>query len=1023
MSSTDQKQSVTDGLHDHQFYEMPTSREVNATGQVLPHMDLAAIRDVLQLPRSLPRCGQSESSNSVDIHSPITRSGNVIQDGVDVGNDLQSLARELEFDYPDEGLEEFTDIVDGIIDLNAPMDYELESVDFEAHFTDSKNMESLAITLLDLREKEMTLIKDSVSLPLIVESAKESRSFSVKGITGDDLCSAGNNTLHLSKSVSLIAGIMRLIVDETATYISRYLGYCSEFQMIPRSTFGSREGAKYHKNKRPDLLDWFDRPNVQTAVFTSDQPGAFKDVRTGKACLSRHGTGDIVNIYDAPLCHMTSLIQDGSVRTVKASMPKYLSNVAGGCGLKPLFGVKMNSALYLLNYRGGSQRVLLGSQLAELIHAVESAERGLPCGTPLNSAIRTSVSVFGRDKKVIITSGDNGGPVKAWDGKGEKDVYPLISKSESVVLDSWMTRLEASKRIVPRSVAVRLVEYQRDIRNVMMNMETEKSTKDVFDALKIQQEELAQEQSNRPIYKDARIQIREDLESALPDVGGKVTVTLPNCAKIDIYARVNYSIDLYLKWRKVIEEAKVAKETDLISIREDLFLVDELNTDQNLRVRGLTLFPWIVDQIPIPRKRKRKRKMPEGMHIFTDCNDRGYFRKYAVRPWKPRKRLTISKPGTWYFQGTIADDIEKMLLELKELRDKKCEAGNISKMFGLPPRLFEPVMCRFNKWVTDDVIILDRIQKRLKVVKINKLSSLLIYLMSDDQELARMIVTNFKIHVIVISPTVVCALWGHQWLDLFLVPEDGEVQFHRQVKRMIPYLDGLNFQHQWLYIDTGSLQKAQERLWKHQHAFSWIERPLKSVVNPSCGYRSETYRLDPPTIARWLANRDDPAKDKIQIYHRLYRPEDYARHKKRRSFQENRRHLFMTDKTTWTMKPYEEESGNRRTSKPGLQRFNATLVRLLTDRSVPGQIQRVRNSLLVGSYEKTINVARAIHSISQKRKWRKKAPPINLNLESFPDPPWFRNMRYIHKDYNPQTHKEWSGRPKNNLKQQPQQYP
>jgi hypothetical protein len=189
---------------------------------------------------------------------------------------------------------------------------------------------------------------------------------------GDDRIDVSTNPFKLLICIAVQDLIMEMKTSPEDTFISnKYWNFCEVTNLVPCSELGSYAQAR--KTNSFDKIEFVDAPVMRIVIDCQKGDRSHSSTVPGKASMMASRTSANC-IESRATMQLASFLQDGCLRTSRASEPKYLPREVGGSGCSPLFGNYRNTYTYMMTYRGGNYHRLYGSAVKELREVLRQYE-------------------------------------------------------------------------------------------------------------------------------------------------------------------------------------------------------------------------------------------------------------------------------------------------------------------------------------------------------------------------------------------------------------------------------------------------------------------------------------------------------------------------------------------------------------------------------------------------------------------------------------------------------------------------
>jgi len=275
---------------------------------------------------------------------------------------------------------------------------------------------------------------------------------------GDDRIDMCGNPLQLATGLVCQERVCGMKTSEEDTFISTWLwNFCEVSSQVPGSPEESFDAAR--KSGKFQNLGFTDVPPLRIILDVMKGDRSHSSTAVGKMTMlaNRGRTPRSEFLRDF---HLASFLQDGFLRTCRASDPKYLPAIMGGAGVRPLYSNALNLYLYIRAYRGGRYHRIYGSATRELRQSLDSLEKGERVIMPIlcrRLRDRQEYLHATYDAKILIPGLDMKSRFK-----GELPEPLIMSSGGANLFASFENRLTRTKHLLTRTSAE--LEWENSLR-------------------------------------------------------------------------------------------------------------------------------------------------------------------------------------------------------------------------------------------------------------------------------------------------------------------------------------------------------------------------------------------------------------------------------------------------------------------------------------------------------------------------------------------------------------------------------
>jgi len=546
---------------------------------------------------------------------------------------------------------------------------------------DWRTLEADEQVLIDLKNESRRISKEN-RLPINLPFDK-----AVGMEVGDDRVDKSNSPTVLSLAHACQSMIYCMKTSKEDTFISMELyNLCEVTSFIPRA---KEENFNYcRKTGDFSTLGFVDVAPQRIVLDVSKGDGSHSSTVVGKAAM----LGSRMYCARGPLLeemHMASFLQDGYLNTGRSPDPKYLPLHMGGGNAPGLFEEASNIYLYVQSYKGGGYDRLYGSATEELMSCIRSMDTGVAKCPVLCTRLREKQDyLHGTYKEHVMIA------PKEMKSQLKEQFPPPVYKAHGGTNEfaAAELRLIRAKVLITRTQAEIEVEKTSRLSNVLFgtssvlgNARREKN----------RSKQLAKEY-------DHAIRANSALQNLLKrKAKGNEVKELRKLGFHDIPEGDRLFRKNHAKWLEEGGRGLVYTLRDL-SWSEDMYLRDEVSTEESMKVSGIPL-------------------------------DQTLFHKRMIR-------MTVTRVGLYQINEDQHEWALRLGEEIRELRDSTGGSIHLRDI----SRLYE----NNREWVNDDTLL---IAKSLKMTKEGNFSNVII-LVSDDRKLANQMCQTANITVVLVNP-------------------------------------------------------------------------------------------------------------------------------------------------------------------------------------------------------------------------------------------------------------------------------
>jgi len=425
---------------------------------------------------------------------------------------------------------------------------------------------------------------------------------------GDDRIDLSSNPLKLSTGLAVQEIVMGYVTSWEDTNLStRVSNFCEVTSWVP--VYPEQSFHACRKIGDFENLGFTDVPPLRIILDVMKGDRSHSSTAVGKAAMlgSRSRTPRSEFSKDF---HLSSYLQDGHLRTSRSSDPKYLPQVMGGSGVRPLFANDLNLYLYVLAYKGGKYQRIYGSATRELRQSLDSLEKGERVIMPIlcrRLRDRQEYLHATYDAKIFIPTE---GYKKSFAGTLPE---PLLRSSGGANLfASFENRLQRTRHVITRSDAEREWENSLRIRDRLLARYTttqEALLRQAYD------KQAARREFGGALNANTAFTNLLERKGSLQDV---IQLTNEN------FHVVNCGTTGFTKWDAQWLFAGGKSEhfsIDDLTTSEDLFLRTEVSEEESMRVGSLLLRPIVGKAQQLVRTRAQVGMYQIGTGMYEWASD------------------------------------------------------------------------------------------------------------------------------------------------------------------------------------------------------------------------------------------------------------------------------------------------------------------------------------------------------------------------------------------------------------------
>lgn len=397
---------------------------------------------------------------------------------------------------------------------------------------------------------------------------------------GDDRIDLSGNPLQLAVGLMCQEQACGMKTSDEDTFISNWLwNFCEVSSQVPVAPEESFDAAR--KSGNFQSLGFTDVPPLRIILDVMKGDRSHSSTAVGKMTMlgSRGRTPRTEFLRDF---HLASFLQDGHLRTSRATDPKYLPQIMGGSGVRALFSNPLNQYLFVHAYRGGRYQRIYGSATRELRQSLDSLEKGDRVIMPIlcrRLRDRQEYLHGTYDAKILI-------PPKSWMDKERNELPdPLIMASGGANrFASFENRLLRTKHLLTRTSAE--IEWENTLRLRSRLLERGMTTVQSEEQVALHRKR-ARSKFDMALNSNAALANLLNRHASLQDVMQliKDEFTALNCG-------ATHFSEWDSKWLFFGGKSENYSIEDLTS-SEDLYLRTEVSEEESMKVGNILLRPIV----------------------------------------------------------------------------------------------------------------------------------------------------------------------------------------------------------------------------------------------------------------------------------------------------------------------------------------------------------------------------------------------------------------------------------------------
>jgi hypothetical protein len=592
---------------------------------------------------------------------------------------------------------------------------------------------------------------------------------------GDDRLDASRNPQVLAESLIGQEQVFRMITSKEDTFLSSWVwNLCEHTDAIPFSP--DQCWNRTRKSGNSKHLAFTDYPPLRVIADVGGSNQDHLKSVTGKASLLANQS-QLTRPECTFVMEVAHFLQDGLISSYRGNEPKYLPKSLGGCGCPLPFGLWENLYLSVLGFRGGGYSRVYGSVTSEAHDTLIAMENGAKSvSTPLLNRIRMKQEyLYGTYANQILIPSQ-----KQLASYRDKLPEPLY---EGKTVESYLFGTE--ERIVRARLLLRRREAEIEVER------TNRSQLQLFGHTRVAETLLRdkmQSQKARNAFEGA-LSANTAFKNLLDKKGSREDskYLMHHGFDVSVSGVQEFSVE-HAQWIASGAKTEVYYIED-IPRSEDIFIRDEVSSEESLKVGGITLRPL-----------QGKKNQPF--------------------------QVTTTKVGLYEIGPGMLEWANDKVETLRNLRDAK---GRIDRKDLLAVYSHNP------EWVRDDSLLIGVAIQKSMVTPLGKP----LYYIGTDKKLARRIANSTFRQVYMLHPTLLVARLGLK--SISAKTEIPLKSINEVVAKNHHFIEpGFVLQ------DSGSILAHTMKMEKDEKKNKFFRRELVSYGNDGPkGRRKAHYRLEP----------------------------------------------------------------------------------------------------------------------------------------------------------------------------------
>jgi len=393
---------------------------------------------------------------------------------------------------------------------------------------------------------------------------------------GDDRVDITRHRQTLELEMHFQESVLKMVSSKEDTFISKEVwNFCEVSNPIPASKLGSFDAAR--KSGSFKNLEYTDCPALRLVIDVSKGDRSHSSTVTGKSSMLASRVNAPREQHKDSL-QLFSLFQDAMLRTARAPDPKYLPVIMGGCGATPLFGEASNTLLYVKAFHGGTMSRLYGTATQEAKYCLRQMDKGQHSSTVLCQRLRDRQEYLHGTyaAKVLIP------PERGKILLGRELPEPLYRATGGINLFQGVeNRLIRTKHIMTRREAEIAMEQSSRTIDIIKGLQTLSN----INLMKKAETFYARQRYDGALQANTAFSrlINRTANGSEPDILVKEGFLMIGCGVTD------YTFD-DANWLLHGAKSEYFSISDL-GQSHDIFVRDEVSTEQEFRVGGIPLRP------------------------------------------------------------------------------------------------------------------------------------------------------------------------------------------------------------------------------------------------------------------------------------------------------------------------------------------------------------------------------------------------------------------------------------------------
>lgn len=658
-------------------------------------------------------------------------------------------------------------------------------LDEEDEFPDWRELESEEQLLHEIRDVAQAICMDN-EIPTNLPFSR------VVGMeVGDDRVDKSNSPMTLALAQACQSIIYCMKTSDKDTFISsKRFNLCEVTSFVPRA---KEENFNYCR-KTGDFanLGFVDCVPERVILDVSKGDGSHSSTVVGKAAMvgSRlfNARGHLMEEM-----HLASYLQDGYLNTGRSPDPKYLPLHMGGSNAPGLFEDHANIYLYVHAYKGGGYDRLYGSATEELMSCIRSMDTGTAKCPVLCTRLREKQEyLYGTYKEHVMV------PPKELKSELKGDLPEPVYRAHGGINEfaACELRLIRAKVLITRSQADIEVQKTSRLEDILFGIDTVVS----YAAAKKRESAELGKAYGLAIRANTALQNLINREAKGNEVRELRKLGFHDIPEGDRLFRKSHA-----RWIHEGGKGVVYTLRDL-SWSEDMYLRDEVSTEECMKVSG----------IPLDQTLFHKRKI----------------------------RSTTAKVGLYQINEDQHEWALQLGEQLREMRDV-CKGS-------IPQQTVSAIYNDNREWVNDDSLLIGRVMELTK----EKNFSEVVLLVSEDKRLANQMCQSANVTVVLLHPREIFTTF------VMRSSEDFKRLRVSEVWSKLPV--GVTHLRQgmspgYLLLDTGSIMANLVNMNLTSRATVYQLRTLKKVRTDQLG-RTVLYEINNISsgmITKWKIYRPE----------------------------------------------------------------------------------------------------------------------------------------------------------------------